>query len=943
VLSTKTQCNLSNAEKYFKEHLRLGDYYSQQNVVFGEWVGIGAIQLGLTGRVTADQFLKLCHNQNPQTDELLTQRLKTTRWDSDKSANVANRRVFYDFTFSPPKSVSIQALIADDKRLLESHSRAVRIAVNELQLFAGTRIRQANITSERLTGNVVCATFRHDTSRALDPHLHTHCVMFNATLDATENRWKALSNYEMLLARKFAENVYYHEFARDLRQFGYEIENKPRGDFEIKGVSRELLSRFSKRHNEIDASIEKLLKEKPELAKGNLKELRSQIAQAERSRKIEGIALPELQYLWDSQLTREEKQSLCALTTRPKPATQIVAVTAQSAVQWAEEHLFDRRSVVRENEVWSAALERGRGSELTTDDIKAAGRKRDYIRNEHAPSKITTREILSCEWEIVCLARDGRGKFTEFNPRYNIAADLMPDQRAAADMILGSRDFVTLFCGGAGTGKSHTLREIGNGLKAAGHVSYVIAPQRQQALDLKKSFADTRTVSEFLAKRQMIPGAVVIVDEAGQIGGKQMHELLSFVQANDGRVILSGDTRQHGAVEASDALRAIERYAGMEAARLTKIRRQNPKAGETKSERKRIKQYRAAVRKAQSGQYAESFDRLDKLGAIVECRTIDEQREQLVADYLTLAERKKSTVIVSQTWGEIREINERIRIGLRSAGLIDKADSTVTAHERLDLTDAQKRDQRFYPANAVIVFNRETKNFAKGDVGKLWKATSTHLLIETENKIQRVPFKLLDRLSVCQPVEMTLTKGDQLQLKANALSVDGKELINGELVTVSGVNRQGQIQLKDGRVLPEYYREFVRGYAITSYGSQGKTVEHVLFSDSSVKAATNNQQWLVTISRGTRAVKIFTQDKAQLRENVGRLGDRELAIEFANQDSALLRRLLPPIQKYINRLIQSRRSETAQQPIEKIDLWKHKQTPRQTMTIPPQRTRGPRI
>jgi len=155
--------------------------------------------------------------------------------------------------------------------------------------------------------------------------------------------------------------------------------------------------------------------------------------------------------------------------------------------------LFDRRSVVRENEVWSAALERGRGSELTTDDIKAAGRESDYIRNEHAPSKITTREILSCEWEIVCLARDGRGKFAELNPRHKIAIGLMPDQRAAAEMILASRDFVTLFCGGAGTGKSHTLREIGNGLKAAGHNSYVVAPQRQQALDLKKSFADTQS------------------------------------------------------------------------------------------------------------------------------------------------------------------------------------------------------------------------------------------------------------------------------------------------------------------------------------------------------------------------------------------------------------------------------------------------------------------
>ena len=62
-----------------------------------------------------------------------------------------------------------------------------------------------------------------------------------------------------------------------------------------------------------------------------------------------------------------------------------------------------------------------------------------------------------------------------------------------------------------------------------------------------------QTVSEFLTKRQCSRGAVVIVDEAGQIGAKQMQRLLRYVRDNRGRVILSGDTRQHGPVEASDA------------------------------------------------------------------------------------------------------------------------------------------------------------------------------------------------------------------------------------------------------------------------------------------------------------------------------------------------------------------------------------------------------
>jgi hypothetical protein len=56
----------------------------------------------------------------------------------------------------------------------------------------------------------------------------------------------------------------------------------------------------------------------------------------------------------------------------------------------------------------------------------------------------------------------------------------------------------------------------------------------------------------------------------------------------------------------------------------------------------------------------------------------------------------------------------------------------------------------------------------------------------------------------------------------------------------------------------------------------------VLFSDSTIKAATSAQQWYVTISRGRRGVRIFTPDKEQLRENVTRCGHRPLALEFAD-------------------------------------------------------------
>jgi hypothetical protein len=80
--------------------------------------------------------------------------------------------------------------------------------------------------------------------------------------------------------------------------------------------------------------------------------------------------------------------------------------------------------------------------------------------------------------------------------------------------------------------------------------------------------------------------------------------------------------------------------------------------------------------------------------------------------------------------------------------------------------------------------------------------------------------------------------------------------------------------------LDQSFPEFLPCYAVTSYGSQGKTVDYVLFSDSTIKAATNAQQWYVTISLGRRGVRIFTQDKEQLRENVARSSHRTLALQL---------------------------------------------------------------
>jgi conjugative relaxase-like TrwC/TraI family protein len=881
VLTAKTQYNLQNAREYFEEHLCVGDYYDEGQRVSGQWFGTGAEQLGLSGKVRADDFLRLCENQHPATGETLTQRLNTVRMENGKES--VNRRVFYDFTISPPKSVSVAALAGADERIIEAHTNAVRSALREFEAFATTRVRVGGGNLDRSTGNFVTALFTHDTSRALDPHLHTHCVVFNATFDPVEQRWKALQNYELLRARKFAENVYYHELSRQLRSFGYQIRNQARGDFQIEGITEAICERFSKRDAQIDQALAALLADKPELAGANLKELRAKLAGERRTRKQKDLSRAELRTLWDGQLSEAERFSLRQLTNRSaKVVIPNERIALGESVQWAEDHLFERNSVVLECQLWQQSLERARGENFTLAELKELTRRRNYVRNPERPNEVTLRDVLLRELEIVQCVKDGTGTCGPLVDNPPLANPKLDDeQQKALAALLGSTNTVSLFRGGAGTGKSFVLRELVEQIRQTGRTVVVLAPQRQQVVDMEGAgFPSPATVANFLLKGELSTGAVVVVDEAGQIGGRQMHQLLRLARERHARVILSGDTRQHGAVEASDALLAIERYSGVKPVELHTIRRQNPALARNQSERSRIKQYRKAVEAAAAGKLVESFKRLDQMGAIVACG-LDEQADKLADEYLRLAAQKASSVVVSQTWTEVHRVNSKVRDALKGKGLLGANDVTVQALEKLDLTSAQKRDERFYPKDAVIVFNQKVRQAAPGATGKLMGIVKAGVLAEVNDRCVIISNKVLDKITVNLPRNFPVAEGERLHLKANRKLASGARVTNGELVTVKSVRADGRIELADGRVLEKSFREFLPGYAVTSYGSQGKTVDHVLFSDSTIKAATNAQQWYVTISRGRRGIRIFTPDKTQLRENLVRSGHRPLAMELA--------------------------------------------------------------
>ncbi len=242
---------MSGGAGYAARHLEHSDYYDEHRRVQGEWTGRGAELLGLRGEVTQEHFEAIREGLHPETGEFLRPRHSVERAKSDGSEQSKGRSL-YDLTFSAPKSVSIQALVGGDDRLVAAHDEAVREALAEAESHAAARVRLNGSNEDRTTASWIVAAYRHDTSRELDPQLHTHAVAANLTYDGVEGRWKALQASGLYERRSYLTEVYRNALAREVRGLGYEIE--PRRDFkgrdhgfEIRGVSNELLERYSVR------------------------------------------------------------------------------------------------------------------------------------------------------------------------------------------------------------------------------------------------------------------------------------------------------------------------------------------------------------------------------------------------------------------------------------------------------------------------------------------------------------------------------------------------------------------------------------------------------------------------------------------------------------------------------------------------------------------------
>ena len=215
------------------------------------WAGKGAEELGLKGPVDADTFRAVLEGRVPDgSGRQLGRR--------GKDGEILHRPG-RDLTFSAPKSVSIAALIGGDRRIVEAHDRAVAATLAWVEKNAAeTRMKDPETGRMTRTGGqkIVAATFRHDTSRNLDPQLHTHSVIANM-VRGEDGKWRSMANEGLYAQQKLIGMLYRNELAAGLGRLGYGIEKTHAdGRFEIAGVPREAIEAFSSRRAEIEAAME---------------------------------------------------------------------------------------------------------------------------------------------------------------------------------------------------------------------------------------------------------------------------------------------------------------------------------------------------------------------------------------------------------------------------------------------------------------------------------------------------------------------------------------------------------------------------------------------------------------------------------------------------------------------------------------------------------------
>jgi conjugative relaxase-like TrwC/TraI family protein len=556
-------------------------YYLARGEEPGRWLGHGAETLGLAGEVTAEQLRAVLEARHPDTFEQLT-------------AHPARKVPGFDHTFRAPKSVSLLWALGDREaaeQVVVAHDAAVDAAVGYLERAAGFTRRGAGGAETVPVDGFVAAAFRHRSSRADDPLLHTHVLVANLARTSDDGVWRTLDSRKLFAHAKTAGVLYQAQLRWELtRRLGVAWHPVVNGVADIDGVERQLIETFSRRRAQI---VEHMA------SRGETSASAAQTATlATRQAKGERSTEAELRGSW----TRRAREVggrpgwHCRLLGRATPRTPELAGLAGELI--GDEAITARSSSFTRRDLFQAVAERlptglpvalverltdkvldhhpdllvelgpTRGQLTHVDVIRRADSR--IVAADHDERRYTTKGLLLTEQRAInrALNRHDDGIATVDGRHFEVAVrrrTLTPEQQTMVRRLTASGAGVEVVVGKAGTGKTYALDAAREVWEAAGIPVAGVALAARAALELEASAGiRSTTLARLLARLDdhghgspLQPGSVLVADEAGMVGTRELARLLDHAETQSVKVVLVGDPKQLPEIDAGGLFRAL--------------------------------------------------------------------------------------------------------------------------------------------------------------------------------------------------------------------------------------------------------------------------------------------------------------------------------------------------------------------------------------------------
>ena len=894
MLSIANLTNVENAAHYFE----IEDYYSKddpEHKKLTSWYGKGAERLGLEGQINSDDLKQILNGVLPNGDVL----------GRKGKGGEREHAVGIDATFSAPKSVSIMALVANDKRLIKAHEKAVKQTLSLMEEnHIGVRVRSGGIVERQKVDNMTVGMFRHSISRNQDPQLHTHCVIANV-VQKDNGDWRSAYLKKIFDDKKEYLGAWYRGvLAHECKKLGYDIVNQGKECFfEIGNISQEAIKEFSTRSEEI----------KDLVGKNATAEEKAAAALKTRKSKPEGIDRDKILEGWQGKV-KQNNLNLAISYPSGIVAKSNMAV-AKEAVQFAIDTLGERNSVFKKATILNIAQTYKLG-EVSPEFIEK--RVNDLINNvkllksrsDTYKEYFTTPELLAMEKETIDIMRKGKGVYTPLNPKIDLTKSaLNSGQRSAVTSIFKTTDRVIAIQGYAGTGKSFMLNEARKLLEKKKYEFIGLAPtgKATQNLKIKSSIKECGTFQGFLQKYHKIAegnvteqgmkddidyfaNKVVVIDEAGMVSTNQMRDFLEISRKLNFRVVLIGDTKQLESVEAGNPFQELQNE-GVSIEIVDDIKRQTNR------------NLKIGVYSAISGNIEEAFKQIGtnivefgikddpnkSKAEIAEAREANKDMgEILVAGkYLSFSDDdRKDTIVVAQSNKSKELINDNIRQGLIKEGKIKGASLKNFKYLNKNLEEAKKKKTAYYNAGDIILFNKKI-DYLGVDKGSYAKVTNVNqannnLTIEYNGKSTLInPEKVIGTrrgvIEVFEEMTVTLQKGDKIVFTRSASDESG--ILNAQEAQIDAITKKDirMTLFDDGKktkkikipLASNLLKHIDYSYCSTVHKAQGSDAKYVIaMAESWRRNLTTQKNFYVEISRAKEEAFLFVDDSKKLSEQL---------------------------------------------------------------------------